>query len=99
MSFESSFYFYLYAGTIFFILLLGSFVYFLKRKYGNVFFLTEGSIKISESYEVKIRKVLPFMGEGYLIFVEISSPKGKYAEIWGYSKNGGFRKISTIEDK
>jgi hypothetical protein len=98
MPFETSFYFYLYSGTVLFIILLGSLVYFLRKKYGNILFLTEGSIKISETYEVKIKKVLPFMGEGYLIFVEIKTPKKVYAEIWGYSKNGGFRKISSIED-
>jgi len=98
MPFEGSFFLYLYAGTVIFIALLGGFILFLKRKYGNILFLTEGTVKISDTHEVRIKKVLPFMGEGYLIFVEIKTPKRVYVEVWGYSKGGGFRKISSIED-
>ena len=39
------------------------------------------------------------MGEGYLIFVEIATPKGNRFEVWGYSKGGGFVKISTIGEE
>jgi len=98
MPVESSIFLYLYVAVILFITFLGGILFFFRKKYGNILFLSEGEIKLSTDYTVRIKKVLPFMGEGYLIFVEIKTSSGKYFEIWGYSKNGGFVKISKIGD-
>lgn len=96
MALSSSFFFFLYLGAIAFITLLGIVFYLFKKRYGNVLFLSEGKIKLSEETELRIKKVLPFLGEGYLIFVEITTKRGKYYEVWGFSKGGGFVKISKI---
>ena len=98
MPFEGSLFLYLYLGLIAFLTLLGGMFYYLKRRYGNVLFLSEGKVELSENYTLRIKKVLPFMGEGYLIFVEVETPSGRYFEVWGYSKSGGFVKISKIGD-
>jgi len=87
---------YLYAAVVLFILTLGGIFYLLKRRYGNVLFLTRGTIELSPYCRIKVKQVLPFMGEGYLIFVEVETPSGSYCEVWGYSRNGGFTKISKI---
>lgn len=98
MSFQDSFFLYLYLGVITFITFLGGIFWFFKRKYGNILFLTQGDIELSSNFRVKIKKIVPFMGEGFLIFVEVETPREKYFEVWGYSKNGGFVKISKIGD-
>ncbi len=98
MPLEGSLFLYLYAGLVLFILALGGIFYFLKRRYGNILFLTQGVVELSPTCRVKVKKVLPFMGEGYLIFVEIETPSGSYFEVWGYSRQGGFVKISKIGD-
>jgi len=95
---ESSFFIYLYlfVGTL--ILFVGGFFYFFKKRYGNVLFLSEGKVELSSTAKVKIKKVLPFVGEGYLIFVEIETEEKKRYEVWGFSKYSGFRKISEFGD-
>lgn len=98
MELEGSLFLFLYIGVIGLITVLGLGFYLFKRKYGNVLFLSEGKIELSDTEWVKIKKVLPFMGEGFLIFAEIKSGDKKYYEIWGFSKSGGFRKISKIGD-
>ncbi|HIC08477.1 MAG TPA: hypothetical protein EYO62_00255 [Aquificales bacterium] len=98
MSLQSSFFIYLYLAVIGFITILGGIFWFLKKRYGNILFLTQGDIELAPDFRMKIKKVLPFMGEGYLIFVEIETPREKYFEVWGYSKSGGFVKISKIGD-
>ena len=98
MDLNGSIFLFLYLGVVVLIAVLGVIFYIFKRKYGNVLFLSEGKIELSETDWVKIKKVLPFMGEGFLIFTEIKSGSKRYYEIWGFSKNGGFRKISKIGD-
>ncbi len=97
-SLEGPFFLYLYLFAVGVILLLGLLFYFLKRRYGNVLFLSEGKVELDETRSVVIKKVLPFLGEGYLIFVEIRTEKGRHFEVWGYSKSSGFRRISKIGD-
>jgi hypothetical protein len=99
MPFDVSLFLYIYAGLIVFLLTLGGIFWFLRKRYGNMLFLTKGEIPLSPNHSVRVLKVLPFMGEGYLIFAEISTPKGKRFEVWGYSKSGGFVKISTIGEE
>jgi hypothetical protein len=99
MPFDSSFFLYIYAGLIVFLLILGGIFWFFRKRYGNLLFLTKGEIQLSSNHWVRVLKVLPFMGEGYLIFVEIGTPKGNRFEVWGYSKGGGFVKISTIGEE
>ena len=96
MPLEGNLFIYLYSGLVLFILSLGGIFFFLKKRYGNILFLTQGVIELSPTHRVKVKKVLPFMGEGYLIFVEIETPSGSYFEVWGYSRQGGFTKISKI---
>jgi len=98
MDFSGSLFLLLYGGAVLFIAALGFLFYLFKRRYGNVLFLSEGKIELSETDQVRIKKVLPFMGEGFLIFTEIKTGGKRYFEVWGYSKNGGFRKISKIGD-
>ena len=98
MPFEGSLFLYLYLGLIAFLTLLGLGFYYFKRRYGNILFLSEGKVELSSDCRLTVKKVLPFMGEGYLIFVEIETPSGRYFEVWGYSKSGGFVKISKIGD-
>ena len=93
---ESSFFIYLYLFVAFLILLLGGGFYFLKRKYGNILFLSEGTVELSPTTRVVIKKVLPFVGEGYLIFVEVREYGKTHFEVWGFSKESGFRKISEF---
>jgi len=98
MPFDSSLFLYIYGGLIIFLLTLGGVFWFFRKRYGNVVFLTRGEIELSSTHSVKVLKVLPFMGEGFLIFVKVKTPKGVYFEVWGYSKGGGFVKISKIGD-
>ncbi len=93
---SSKFIIYLYSVLAIVVLILGVVFLFLRKKFGNVLFLTHGEIVLDEKNKVRILKVLPFMGEGYMIFVKIITPKGEKYEVWGYSKSGGFKKISTF---
>lgn len=98
MPFEGSLFLYIYAGLTVFLLTLGGIFWVFRKRYGNVIFLTKGEIQLSPTHSVRVLKVLPFMGEGFLIFVEVKTPKGNHFEVWGYSKSGGFVKISKIGD-
>jgi hypothetical protein len=94
--FSSKFVIYLYSVLAVVVLILGVLFLFLRKKFGNVLFLTNGEVTLGNGKSIKILKILPFMGEGYLLFVKLSTSKGERIEIWGFTKNGGFKKISEL---
>jgi len=94
--FSSKFVIYLYSVFAILILLLGGSFFILRKRFGNILFLTQGEIELEEGKKVKILRVLPFMGEGYLIFVKLTTENGERFEVWGFSKSGGFKKISQF---
>jgi hypothetical protein len=95
---ENSFFFYLYGGLIVVLTFLGSFLWYLKKKWGNVLFLSQGELISHPLGRVKVLKVVPFMGESYLLILEIETKNRSWIEIWSYTRGQGFKVIKTLED-
>jgi hypothetical protein len=88
---------YLELGVILLFLWIGFF--FIKKKWGNTLFLSKGEIELPEIGKFKILKIIPFVDNSYLIFVEISLPQEKIFEIWSYTRKDGFKILLRKELK